>query len=355
MARLLHSYATLSTVGIAMKQLAFIALGLVASGVGAAALQQATFKEGVRTVAVYATVTDSGGRLVPDLQRDAFQVDDNNKPQPLTVFANEEQPITVVMMLDRSVSMRRNFELVEKAAEQFVDELAPADRARIGSFSNRIQVDPRTFTSDHGELLEILRSELQEEGPTPLWNAINVGITALLHEEGRRVILVFTDGVDAPFNPGPNSSTLKDVMKRAEEENVMVYAIGLAGVNGGGFGGRRAGGGYGGGRGGFGGRPGYGGFGGGRGGRGFGGGVLDKPDPGLPKIAGATGGGYFELTNTADLASTFKRVVDELHHQYLLGFAPAVLDGKTHRIDVRVKNTEMAIRARKTYLASSER
>jgi VWFA-related protein len=333
-----------------MKYLAFVAVGLVASGVGAAALQQATFKEGVKTVVVYATVTDSTGRLVPDLPRDAFQVDDNSKPQSLTVFANDEQPITVVMMLDRSVSMRRNFELVEKAAEQFVDALGPADRARIGSFSNRIQVDPRTFTSDHGELLEILRSELQEEGPTPLWNAINVGITALLHEEGRRVILVFTDGVDAPFNPGPNSSTLKDVMKRAEEENVMVYAIGLAGVNGGGYGGRRPGGR----RGGYGGRPGYGGFGGGRGGRSFGG-AMDKPDPGLPKIAGATGGGYFELTNTADLASTFKRVVDELHHQYLLGFAPAALDGKTHRIDVRLKNTEMAVRARKTYLASSER
>jgi VWFA-related protein len=337
-----------------MKPLALIAC-LAASGVGAAALQQATFKGTVRTVAVYATVTDAGGRLVPDLKRDEFQVDDNNKAQQLTVFANEEQPITVVMMLDRSVSMRRNFELVEKAAEKFVDELGPSDRARIGSFSNRIQVDPRTFTSDHGELLEILRGELQEEGPTPLWNAVNVGITALLHEEGRRVVLVFTDGVDAPFNPGPNSSSLKDVMKRAEEENVMVYAIGLAGVNRGGYGGRRPGAGYGGGgRGGFGGRPG--GFGGGgRGGRGFGGGPMDKPDPGLPKIAAATGGGYFELTNTADLESTFKRVADELHHQYLLGFAPTVLDGKIHKIDVHVKNTEMAVRARKTYLASSER
>ncbi len=127
-----------------------------------------TFKDVVRTVAVYATVTDPGGRLVPDLKREDFQVDDNSKPQQLTVFANEVQPITVVMMLDRSVSMRRNFELVEKAAEKFVDELGPGDKARIGSFSNRIQVDPRTFTSDHGELLEILRSELQEEGPTPL-------------------------------------------------------------------------------------------------------------------------------------------------------------------------------------------
>jgi VWFA-related protein len=345
-----------------MKRLALIALGFAASSAGVVALQQATFKDVVRTVAVYATVTEPGGRLVPDLTRDDFQVDDNSKAQPLTVFANDVQPITVVMMLDRSVSMRRNFDLVEKAAEKFVDELQPGDKARIGSFSNRIQVDPRTFTSDHGELLDILRSELQEEGPTPLWNAVNVGITALLHEEGRRVILVFTDGVDAPFNAGPNNSSLKDVMKRAEEENVMVYAIGLAGVNNGGFGGRRPGGGYGGGgrggggRGGYGGggRGGFGGFGGG-GGRGFGRGEPDKPDPGLAKIAAETGGGYFELTNTADLASTFKRVADELHHQYLLGFAPAVLDGKTHRIDVHTKNTEMTVRARRTYLAASER
>ena len=339
-----------------MKRLTVIAVGLVASGVGVAALQQATFKDVVRTVAVYATVTDAGGRLAPDLNRGDFEVDDNGKPQPLTIFANEVQPITVVMMLDRSVSMRRNFELVEQAAEKFVEELGPADKARIGSFSNRIQVDPRTFTSDHGELLGILKSELQEEGPTPLWNAVNVGITALLHEEGRRVILVFTDGVDAPFNPGPNSSSLKDVMKRAEEENVMVYAIGLAGVNGNtAFGGRRGGrvppGGYGAG----GGRGGFGGFGGSGGGpRGFGG-APDRPDPGLAKIAADTGGGYFELTNTADLASTFKRVAEELHHQYLLGFAPPALDGKTHRIDVRLKNIEMTVRARKTYLASSER
>ena len=78
--------------------------------------------------------------------------------------------------------------------------MLPADKARIGSFSDRIQVDPRDFTSDHDELLKILRTELQAEGPTPLWNAVNVGITALLHQQGRRVVLVFTDGMDAPMN-----------------------------------------------------------------------------------------------------------------------------------------------------------
>ncbi len=98
------------------------------------------------------------------------------------------------MLLDRSTSMRGNFELVEKAAEAFVEVMLPADKARIGSFSDRIQVDPRDFTADHGELLNILRTELQFDGPTPLWNAVNVGITDLLHQQGRRVVLVFTDG-----------------------------------------------------------------------------------------------------------------------------------------------------------------
>lgn len=326
---------------------------MVAAGAVAVAAQQATFKGAVRTVAVYATVTEPGGRLVPDLSRDTFSVDDNGTPQDLTVFANDLQPITVVMMIDRSGSMRSQFELVQQAAEQFVGELRPGDKARIGSFSNRIQVDPRTFTSDKDELIGILRRELQEEGPTPLWNAVNVGITALLHEEGRRVILVFTDGMDEPLNPGPNSSTLRDVMKRAEAEDVMVYAIGLAGTSAPprAFGGQGRGrGGWGGG--GFGGGP-YG-RGGGRG-RGSGPGTgVGKVDPGLAKIAEATGGGYFELTGTDDLGATFRRVAEELHHQYLLGFTPKVLDGKTHRLAVRVKHEGLTVRARRTYLAARD-
>ena len=150
-------------------------------------------------MAVYTTVTDASGRLVPDLDRDEFEVYDNGKLQKITTFANDIQPINVVMMLDRSVSMRQNFGLVRKAAEAFVERLLPADKARIGSFSNRVQVDPREFTSDKSELQQILQTELQEEGPTPLWNAVSVGMTALLHVEGRRVVLVFTDGMDSPM------------------------------------------------------------------------------------------------------------------------------------------------------------
>ena len=325
-------------------------VGSVAAGQG----QEPTFKGANRTVAVYATVMGADNRLVPDLSRAAFSIYDNGKREDLTLFANDLQPITVVVLLDRSGSMRANFGLVEQAAEHFVSALLPADKARIGSFSNRIQLDPRDFTSDHEELLSILRTELQPEGPTPLWNAVNVGITALLHQQGRRVILVFTDGVDSPMNFSSNNNSLKDVMKRAEEEDVMVYAIGLAGSDAsggarGGFGGpppggRRGGGGF---------PPGRGGYGAGMGGGRFGGRMPypDKPDEGLPKIAAATGGGYFELTTMRDLTATFSRIADELHHQYALGFAPAVLDGKMHAIEVRLADAGLTARARKSYLA----
>src|SRR4051794_21865765 len=74
--------------------------------------QESTFKSGASTVAVYATVQDPGGRLVPDLKQEDFEVYDNGKKQSLTLFANDIQPITVVMMLDRSGSMVANFDLV---------------------------------------------------------------------------------------------------------------------------------------------------------------------------------------------------------------------------------------------------
>lgn len=294
-----------------------------------AARQQPTFKSGAETVAVYTTVTDSAGRLVPDLTKDDFEIYDNGKRQATTLFESGQQPITVVMMLDRSGSMQGNFNLVRAAAEQFVTDLQPGDKARIGSFADRIQVDPREFTSRQRDLIEILRTQLQEAGATPLWNAINVGITGLLHQDGRRVVLVFTDGMDRPMNSSSNNVSLKDAMKRAQEEDVMVYAIGLAG------------------------RSGFG----GRGRRGYGGGrvrlqpEMDKPDPGLAKIAADTGGGYFELTSTADLASTFSRVVDELHRQYALAFVPEKLDGKTHKVEVRLRDRFLTARTRKTYIA----
>ena len=287
--------------------------------------QQQPFKSGARTVAVYATVTDPEGRLVPDLTRDDFEIYDNGKLQPISIFSNEIQPITVVMMLDRSGSMRGNFRLLEAAGEAFVRRMGPGDKARIGSFAARIQVDPQDFTSSQDELIRILRTELQDEGPTPLWNAVNVAITSVAPQEGRRVVLVFTDGADAPMNFKFNNLNVMDVIERARNQDVMVYAVGLASSGPASF--RRGG---------------------------FGGGMTG-PDPSLPTIAAETGGGYFELSNAVDLKSTFAQVAEELHRQYMIGFEPAKLDDKTHKLELKIKKPGMKTRARKSYRASRER
>jgi VWFA-related protein len=309
--------------------------------------QPPAFSTATRTVAVYATVTDGRGRLVTDLTRDDFMIDDNGKRQTLSLFSNDNQPITLVMLLDRSSSMKPNFDLEAQGAEAFVRSMSAGDKARIGSFSNEIRIDPDEFSSDRERLLRIIRQDLQEPGPTPLWNAVDRAIDKLLLEQGRRVVLVFTDGVDRPLNFASRNKSLRDVSKRAEEHDIMVYAIGLAGDNGmpGQSGDRN-------GRGAMG--PGAIG---GLGGRGLGGysgrqQELEGPDEGLPKIAAATGGGYFELKTPATLASTFARVADELHHQYALGFPPEKLDGKMHELTVKASNQVLTVRARKRYLAS---
>ncbi|MEO7189801.1 MAG: VWA domain-containing protein [Vicinamibacterales bacterium] len=280
---------------------------LAVATVGLPAQQAPTFRSSTQTVPIYATVVDSAGRLVPDLVEEHFEVFDNGKLQPLTLFKSDIQPITVVVMLDTSGSMTFNFEFLKQAAEQFVLRLLPADRARIGSFSDKIIVSP-AFTSDRDSLLRVLHNDIQYGNPTRLWDAIDESMSALAHEEGRRVVLIFTDGDDQKSrNVG-----FDQVVARAQDQNYMIYAIGLRS--------RIMG-------------------------------QVTKPDRNLRGLADQTGGGYFELTRTADLNSTFTRVADELHRQYVMAFAPDRLDGLVHKLDVRVKVPGMVVRARKTYLA----
>jgi Ca-activated chloride channel family protein len=307
-----------------MRVLPFVCVLAVAS-VAAQQQQPPIFKSGARTVAVYATVTDGDGRLVPDLAQEDFEVRDSGKAVPISVFSREVQPITLVMMLDRSGSMRGNFQLVDQSAEAFVRAMQPNDKAKIGSFAEKVQLDPEEFTGDQAALIKILRTRLQQRGPTPLWNAMDMSVNELKGQNGRRVVLLFTDGADNPMNFKLNNMSFMDVQRRAQEADVMVYAIGLesrdpAAIAGGGFGAMGGG----------------------------------RPDPGLPAIAGETGGGYFELRTSADLAATFSRVAEELRRQYLIGFTPQKLDGKMHKIEVRIKKGGMKVRARKEYHAAKQ-
>ncbi len=337
----------------------------------------ATFRAGTDTVSIYATVVDRSGRLVPDLTQADFQVFDNGAPQALTVFRNEIQPITIVVMLDRSSSMIGNLEIVTAAAGQFVSALLPADKAKLGSFSHRIQIDPQEFTSDRAVLHDILRTRLLAPGATPLWNATFAAMNALSREEGRRVVLLFTDGYDTPGTL-TGSITFDEVVARSRTDEIMVYSIGLGRACDGesdASGPPRIHAQRGRGRG-----PGRGGlpippFPFPRGGIpvprtppiGPGPDVPIgrrdrepfepvclgiRPDPGLKVLADEGGGGYFELRRTDDLSATFSRIADELHHQYLLAFKAEKLDGTLHRLEVRLRNPNWIARARKSYLAS---
>ena len=280
----------------------------------AAAPNAQRIKVSTQTVPIYATVIDSERRLVTDLQQEDFEVLDNGKPQVLTNFVNGTTPFTGVVMLDTSGSMTMNLDFLKQAAEEFIIRLLPADKAKVGAFNDKIQILPKDgpFTSNRDELIRILKDGLDFGYPTRLWDAINESIASLERLEGRRVVLVFTDGDDTGSRVDE-----KEVLLRARERDVMIYAIGMQSDF---FNGQTR--------------------------------VRTRPARGLRRVADETGGGYFELTKKDDLGPTFTRVALELHSQYVLGFSPATLDGKVHKLDVKVKRAGMTVRGRRSYLAA---
>ena len=278
----------------------------------AAADQQPTFRSGVRTVPVYATAFDGSGRLVPDLEQDDFEVLDNGKPVTITSFSNEPQPFTVVVMLDTSASMTGHLKLLNQAAEQFLLRLLPVDRAQVGAFNDKLQLSGE-FINDRDDLIAAL-DDLQIGNSTRLWDGVAFSLDALKGVDGRRVVLVFTDGDDTG-----SKVRFGNAQDRARDEEVMVYAIGLSVSY---FNGVRQ--------------------------------VSSRPDRALRRIAEETGGGYFELEKSDALSSTFTQVAQELRSQYLLAFVPENLDSKVHKLDVRVKRPGVTVRARRSYSAAPD-
>ena len=171
---------------------------------------------------VYVTVTDLQKRLVPDLVQDDFEILDNGKLQPINIFENKPTPITTIVMLDTSGSMTVSLDLVKEGAEQFLMRLLPEDKAQVGEFSDKIEFHPATeFISDRDALVYLLK-ELDFGYPTRLYDAVDESLARLENLDGRRVVLVFTDGDDTASKMGSGR-----VMDRARAKDVMVYAVGL--------------------------------------------------------------------------------------------------------------------------------
>ena len=288
------------------------------------AAQQQVFRSTADTVSVFVTATDKSGHLITKLTKDDFQVFDNGKPQPITVFDNSPQPIRLIILIDISGSMAGNLPLLGNACVEMVSALAPNDLARIGTFGTEILISPK-FTRDARELLSFLPRSVPRNEPTPLWDAVVQGIKEFdtSGAEGRRVIMVLSDSKDTgPQKMGHAFLSPLEIIEKANSEDVMVYGVGVRSA-----------------------MPNT-----------MGGNLMSAmestiPDPSLGRVADDTGGGYFELMPRDNLQNTFAKVAEELHQQYLLGFTPPVRDGKTHKIEVKLKTPGAKVRVRKDYVA----
>jgi Ca-activated chloride channel family protein len=291
-----------------------LAVALSAALSAVLAAQQPTFRAGTQVVSLFVTVADAQKRLVPDLTQDDFQVFDNDKAQPVSYFDNSVHPINVVVMLDTSGSMTLTIDLLKQAAEQFVIRLLPEDKARVGAFNDKIQINAK-WSNNRDQLVTDVK-DLDYGNGTRLWDAVGAALDELKPIDGRRVILVFTDGDDTESR----SMNLGRVIERARNDEVMIYAIGLESEY---FNGQSH--------------------------------VRSKPDSGLRKVADETGGGYFELKRTSELAPTFTKVAQELHSQYVIGFTPTQLDNRVHKLAVKMKQPGMMARARRSYTAAADK
>ena len=294
--------------------------------------EQTVFRGGSELVRAYVTVTDRNGRLVTTLRQDDFEVRDEGKAQPITLFVNQPRAIRLIVLLDVSGSMQGNLPLLRTGTAELVKHLRSDDLARVGTFGKDVVIS-ETFTRDARELVGALPSAIDPQAPTPLWRAIDKAVESFGRPAGsaegdaRHVVLVLSDGADSGLTSFRDRFvTQGDVIDRARRQDVMIYAVGMRSrgarsVPGPGIGGLQA--------------------------------ALsaDLPDPQLARVAEETGGGYTEINFGDNLGLAFAQVAEELHSQYLLAYEPPRRDGKVHEIEIRVKQGGMKPRARKSYVA----
>ena len=276
--------------------------------------QQATFKSGTSIVPVLTTVTDAQGRLVPNLEQDDFTILDNGKPQPITLFQNETQPFTVVVMLDFSFSMNNNLDLLKAATEQFILRMLPADKGQVGAFSDKIQFSGE-FTNDRDDLVAALK-DLQFGNPTRLYDAIDASIDMLgrcrgpedrarLHRR-RRHGEQEGHGRRARQGQGHRNDDLCDRPRVRVRDRTGTHA-------------------------------------------------AHAPRPRAAQAGRRDRRRLLRAEEDDRAGADVHASGAELHSLYTLGFTPTMLDNKEHRLDVKLKQAGHTGRARKSYIASADR
>jgi Ca-activated chloride channel homolog len=266
-----------------------------------------TLEVEVYVVSVTAVVFDKGGHFVKGLGvKDVTLLEDGVK-QDLTYFreaaeGEERIPLSVVLVLDASGSMKGNLRFLQEAASSFVHKLEDVDSALVVQFNDTIKGSAE-FTDDVDRLDQFIEA-LQAWGGTSLYDAVHYALGRVKDQPGRKAVVVFTDGADTTSRLGE-----QETVDYARAVEATVYGIGFQGSGG---------------------SP-----------RGF-----------LKKIASETGGEFFAPGNVADLVKIFGEISKELHNHYAFAYSPArPPDGSWRTIQVKVDRKDAEVRVRKGYFA----
>jgi Ca-activated chloride channel family protein len=277
--------------------------------------QQTTFHVDVKLVNIFVNVTDRNGAIVGALTRDDFAVFEDNRPQTIAFFDRESaMPLNLTLAIDTSGSVRKDMSLEAGAARRFAQAiLRPQDQMSILQFATEVR-ELTPFTNkisviDHG------LNQLHGDFATALYDAISVGSERLGTRQGRKVLIVVSDGDDTAKN-----STYDDALEQALRNEVMIYSIIDVPIEA-------------------------------SAGRDLGG------EHALITLAEQTGGKHFYVAD-GGLDKAFAKVSDDLRTQYVLGYYPRNQEpGKNfHRIAVtipRAANEEFNVRNKVGYYADS--
>ena len=304
---------------------------------------------------------DRDGRYVPNLQKEEFRVWEDGVEQEVAFFQSVDKPFSVVLMLDTSPSTQFRLEDIQDAAISFVNQLRSDDKVMVVSFNDEIKI-LSDFTTDRNKLERAIQRARTDDG-TRLYDAIDMVINQQLSRvQGRKAIVLFTDGVDTTSRRASFESNVMD----AQELDALIYpvqyntqadmtSIGngpvqidifgqiLGGIfgGGGGGGGRRRGG-----------RRNGGGYPGGGGNGPTMRGDYEIANQYLAELANATGGRDYQADSLQNMSYAFANVAEELRRQYSIGYYPKrpPEPGQRRQIRVRARQPNLAVRARDSYI-----
>ncbi len=280
---------------------------LVFAGVPSRA-QETTIRVDVRLVNVLTTIRDAQGHLVPTLEPGDFQILDEGRPQAIRVFERQSGiPLSIALLLDASLSTGKDLKFEQESANRFIRAiLRPQDRISLFRFTHNVtQLAP--FTNDAGRLERALRS-IRPEGGTSLFDAVYLACDELRRREGRRVLILITDGGDTT-----SVTDFKGALRAAQEADAVIYSVIVVPIRS-------------------------------ESGRDIGG------EHALQLLADGTGGRFFTPDTPAELDPVFAAIGNELRTQYVLGFyAPAEEATGYRRLEVKINRPGFTVQARKGY------